>query len=274
MDREGDIFDVLFEATREGRNSRVIIRAKNNRAIDEEAGRIFEALEAEEPVAEMKVAVPRRPDREPRIATLAVRFKKVKVLVPRHRPKSSGLEPIEVMAVSAEEVDFPKGVDPVSWILLTTLPVDGAEAATQIVEWYACRWTIEVVFRILKTGCKMEERRLERRERLERCLAMDLIVAWRILYLTMVGRETPNLPCSVVFEDYEWKALWVFVHKSRDAVPKEPPTLQEVSLLIGRLGGHLARKRDGPPGPMTMWRGLQRLPDISEMWQIYEATLE
>ncbi len=123
---------------------------------------------------------------------------------------------------------------------------------------------------MLKSGCLVEECQLETRERLERCLAVDLIVAWRVLYLTMVGRETPNLPCSVVFEDYEWKALYVFVHKSRDAVPKEPPTLREVTRLIGRLGGHLGRKSDGHPGPMTLWRGLQRLPDISEMWQIFE----
>src|SRR3990172_6898217 len=155
-----------------------------------------------------------------------------------------------------------------SWTLLTTLPVDGAEDAIRVVECYACRWMIEVLFRVLKTGCLVEKRQLETRERLERCLAVDLIVAWRILYLTMVGRETPNLPCSAVFEEYEWKALYVFVHKSRDAVPKEPPTLREVTRLIGRLGGHLGRKSDGHPGPMTLWRGLQRLPDISEMWQI------
>ena len=269
-DRESDVYELLFEATRPETKCRLIARAMNNRTLLEEAGHVFDAVAAEEPVAEIVVGIPRRLDRKPRRATLAVRFKKVTLRVPPGRPKSSGLAPIEVMVVSAEEVDPPEGIEAVSWTLLTTLPVDGAEDAIRVVEWYACRWMIEVLFRVLKTGCLVEKRQLETRERLERCLAVDLIVAWRILYLTMVGRETPNLPCSAVFEEYEWKALYVFVHKSRDAVPKEPPTLREVTRLIGRLGGHLGRKSDGHPGPMTLWRGLQRLPDISEMWQIFE----
>ncbi len=88
--------------------------------------------------------------------------------------------------------------------------------------------------------------------------------------MTMVGRETPDLPCTVVFEDYEWKALWVFVFKDPNAPPETTPTLREVTRMIGRLGGHLGRKRDGEPGILTMWRGLQRLPDIAEMWQVFD----
>jgi len=87
----------------------------------------------------------------------------------------------------------------------------------------------------------------------------------------MIGRETPDLPCTVVFEDYEWKALYVFVFKSRTAVPATTPSLREITRTIGRLGGHLGRKSDGEPGVLTMWRGLQRLPDIAEMWQVFEG---
>jgi len=128
-------------------------------------------------------------------------------------------------------------------------------------------WHSEVFFRILESGCKAEARQLETLERLQRCLVIDSIVAWRVLYLTTLGRETPDLPCTVVFEDHEWRAAWAFV--KRDAkVPEEAPSLREFVRLIGRLGGHLGRKSDKEPGPMTMWRGLQRLPDLAGMWLI------
>jgi len=78
---------------------------------------------------------------------------------------------------------------------------------------------------------------------------------------------TRTLPCTVVFEEHEWQGAWAFVNRNV-RIPDETPTLGELVRLIRRLGGHLGRKRDGPPGPMTMWRGLQRLPDIAGMWLI------
>jgi hypothetical protein len=104
-------------------------------------------------------------------------------------------------------------------------------------------------------------------ERLVNCLAADSIVAWMVHYLTILGRKTPDLSCTVVFEESEWKAVWVYIHKTRE-FPSSVPTLAEFIGLVGRLGGHLARKGDGPPGTETLWKGLQRVPDLAGMWQL------
>jgi len=107
-------------------------------------------------------------------------------------------------------------------------------------------------------------------------LIVDAVVAWRILLLTKLGREVPHLPCSVVFEEYEWKALYAFVHKTTEP-PKQEPSLQEVprtglpssAVFPGLRQGRLGRKSDGQPGSMTRWCGLHRLTDIAEAWRVF-----
>ena len=95
-------------------------------------------------------------------------------------------------------------------MLLTTLPVTCFEQATEKLMWYARRWGIEVLHRTLKSGCRIEQRQLGQADRIEACLAIDLVVAWRIYYLSKLGREVPQAPCTVYFEDAEWKALMVY----------------------------------------------------------------
>ena len=271
FDREGDTYDVLATARLDGRQGRILIRAQADRRLQHPQQKIWSHLFAQPVSTTMTIEVPRKVRTKNRTADLSIRFAKVTVLPPGDRPRSAGNLPVEVCAVLAYEDQPPAGQKPISWMLLTTVSVESAQDAWSIVQWYSCRWLIEILFKVLKTGCTAEERQLETVERLKRCLAIDLVVAWRILYLTMIGRETPDLPCTVVFEDYEWKALWVFVFKSRTAPPATTPTLREVTRTIGRLGGHLGRKGDGEPGILTMWRGLQRLPDIAEMWQVFEG---
>jgi hypothetical protein len=271
FDREGDVYEVLATAAMDDRLGRVLVRAKADRRLLHPQQRIWNCLEAQTVAMSVAIEVPKKTHQTGRTAELSIRFASVTVRPPDDRPKSEGNTQVPIYAVYAHEEHPPKGQKPISWMLLTTVPVESAEQAWTIVQWYSCRWLIEILFKVLKTGCAAEERQLETAERLRRCLAIDLVVAWRILYLTMIGRETPDLPCTVVFEDYEWKALYVFVFKSRNAAPAKTPTLREVTRTIGRLGGHLGRKGDGEPGVLTMWRGLQRLPDIAEMWQVFEG---
>ena len=108
-------------------------------------------------------------------------------------------------------------------------------------------------------------RQLQTLRGLRNCLALDSLVAWRVLQLTMLGREAPDLPCDVVFEEYEWKALFCFVHKTTEP-PDTPPTLNDAILMVARIGGFLARKSDGFPGATVLWRGLQELTTISFAW--------
>ena len=148
----------------------------------------------------------------------------------------------------------------IEWFLLTSLAVDDFDSAAEIVQWYLCRWQIEVFFRVLKSGCEVEELQLELSDRLERAIAFFLIVAWRVLFLTMLGRTCPDLPCDAVFATEEWRMVYIVAKRRKP--PSKPPTLNEIIRLVASFGGFLNRKRDGEPGPKTLWIGLQRVRDF------------
>jgi len=139
--------------------------------------------------------------------------------------------------------------------------------AQKRVERYAGRWRIEVYHRTLKSSCRIEDRQLGMAESSRACLGIDMVVAWRIYHLTILGRVTPDVDCTVFFGNVEWKALCCYVTK-KPTPPATPPSLKEAIRMVARMGGFLGRKRDGPPGTTTLWRGLQRLDTASEMYGI------
>ena len=94
-----------------------------------------------------------------------------------------------------------------------------------------------------------------------------MVVAWRVYYLAMLGREIPEMPCTVFFKDIEWKALWCYANKT-PVLPPKPPSILKAVLMVGAMGGHLGRKGDGFPGTQTLWRGLERLSIATEMYEI------
>ena len=143
---------------------------------------------------------------------------------------------------------------------LTNIEITSAEDIMEKIQWYLCRWQIEIYFRILKSGCQIEELQLEHIERLQPALAMYMIVAWRVLYLTMLGRECPELSCDLVFDTNEWQAIYLVSKK--EAPPKEPPQLNEIMRMLASFGGFLGRKGDGEPAPKSIWIGLQRARDF------------
>lgn len=126
---------------------------------------------------------------------------------------------------------------------------------------------VEVFFRVLKSGCRVEQRRFEQVDRLLPCLAVYLIVTWRTLYVCRLGRSCPEISCEAVFESGEWQSVYQVVR--REKPPKEPPKLQEMVRMVAQLGGYVNRKRDDEPGPQTVWLGLQRLHDIALCWQVF-----
>ncbi len=127
-------------------------------------------------------------------------FAKVKL----NPPKRKQLPPVTVWAVYAREIDYSSEVkSPIEWMLLTTVAVCNFEEAAERLAWYACRWGIEVYRRTLKSGCRIEDRRLNNADRIEACLAIDLVVAWRIYWLTKQGRETPDIPCDIFLSEDE-----------------------------------------------------------------------
>lgn len=189
-------------------------------------------------------------------------------LRPPYRPDKK-LRAVEVTAILAWEENPPDRVEPIEWLLLTNLAVVSAEEAQEKVQWYVCRWQIEIYFRILKSGCRVEELQLQERDRLEVALALYMIIAWRVLYLIMLGRTLPELSCEAVLAPEEWKAVYLVTQKKKP--PSHPPVLQDVLVMIAKLGGFLARKADGLPGPKALWIGLQRTRDFVLALEAREA---
>jgi hypothetical protein len=207
----------------------------------------------------------RRQPRGARPAEVEVRAARVTLRAP-WRPQEP-LPDVTVNVVMVYEPNPPEGEPPVEWILLTNLPIETLDQIRQVIQSYCVRWLIEVFFRTLKSGCRVEGRRFEHVERFQRCLAIYLIVTWRTLYVCRLGRELPDISCEAVFDPMEWRSVYQVVH--RKAPPPTPPTLAEMVRMVAQLGGYVNRKRDDPPGPQTIWLGLQRTHDIALCWQLF-----
>lgn len=134
------------------------------------------------------------------------------------------------------------------------------------------RWNIEVYHRVLKSGCRIEDRRLGDAKTLQAFLAIDLAVAWRIFRLTILGRKVPDVSCEVFFREEEWKALYVY-HTKNSHPPEIPPTLNKAIRMMAKLGGFIGRKNDGEPGTISLWRGIQRLDEITETFSIMSTIM-
>lgn len=263
-DREADLYELFALAAQTPEGPDLLVRAERTRNRRVEQGLLWDHL-ATQPVAGFQeVHVPRKGSRPARTARLAVRYAAVELQPPTTKPT---LPPVQAWAVSAREMDYDaRSVSsPLSWTLVTTVETPDFEAACQRLLWYARRWGIEVYYRTLKSGCRIENRQLATTKRLEACLAIDMVVAWRVYHLVKIGRDTPDIPCTAYFEDAEWQALVAYVTK--DPTPRQdPPTLREATRMVASLGGFLGRKGDGEPGTQTLWLGLQRLDDITAMW--------
>ena len=224
---------------------------------------------------EAKVACEDRGRRQPRrsrSAEVEVRAGRV-TLQPPWRPNRK-LPEVPVNVVLVRELDPPYDDVPVEWIFLTGLPIEDAAQARRVVQCYTVRWMIEVAFRTLKSGCRVEQRRFEHVDRFLPCLAVYLIVTWRTLYICRLSRALPDDSCQRVFQPSEWKAVCQVVR--RGSPPTAPPTLSEMVRMVAQLEGHVNYRRPEPPGPPTVWLGLQRVHDIAMCWQLFgpEATTE
>lgn len=257
-DREADIYELFAERHQaQAPYAEWLIRAEHDRLLADR--RKLWAATAQAPIlARVEFDLPATAKRTARHIEQTLRVAEVTLKAP-YRP-GQRLPNVKVTAVLAQEEHPPPGEEPVSWLLLTSLSVDSAEQAIEILQWYLCRWSIEIFFKILKSGCTIERLQLEKVERLEPALAFYLIIAWRVLYLTMLGRACPELPCNVVFADDEWQAVYIVA--KRQPPPEAPPTLDEMVRLVAGFGGFLNRKCDGFPGPQTLWIGLQRIRDF------------
>lgn len=147
----------------------------------------------------------------------------------------------------------------------TTLPMKSPEEVQRVVEFYTRRWQIEIFFRTLNSGCRIERRLFEQLPRTLNCLAVYPIIAWRVMYLCYLGRECPDMDCELIFSPSEWKSVYSIVHGRE--LPTKPPRLNDLIRMIATLGGYVDPKTE--PGPQTLWTGLQRLHCFSLAWDTF-----
>lgn len=268
-DREGDLYEVLVETRDALQKVEFVIRSNKDRRLPERdpeaAGNTWIKLHdrlAESSVrAAQTIDLPRTSKRAARTAVVEVRADTFTLKPPQTKSK---LGTVTVNVIEVRETNPPADGTAVHWILLTSLPITSVAEILLAVDYYTARWTIESYFRVLKSGCTIEDLQLETTPRVQRCLMLYRIIAWRVMHLTYLGRECPELPCDVVFADHEWQPVWQIVKQSPP--PKTPPPLAEFVRTLATLGGYNHRKHDGPPGPQTLWLALRRMTDFSLAW--------
>jgi Transposase DNA-binding/Transposase DDE domain len=221
-DREADFFE-LFEEQCRHRRVDLIVRANHNRAILEQPYKLFEAVRQAPCQRKVQASVPyqsarpklskkkARPGRPSRQANLEVRYQRVQLCPPSyHREKG----PIDIWVIHAVEACPPAGAEAIEWFVLTTVDIHSGEDAVQCLRWYCLRWRIEDWHRVLKSGCGVERIAHETAERIQRAIAINLVIAWRIMVMTLLGRQTPGLPADVLFSDLEIRVLDAYSKKT------------------------------------------------------------
>jgi hypothetical protein len=268
-DREADIYELFVRALSEPGTPKLLVRADaHERSVDGGEQKVWQYMRGRRETSQRLVNLPRKGNRRARVADLQMRFAHVQLEPPEAKRR---LGAVRLWAVYVTEPNAPAGGEPVEWMLWTTVPVRSDEEAWEKVQWYRRRWEIEEFHRTLKSGCRIEDRQLEDRARFENCLAIDLVVAWRIQNAKKLAREQPDLPAAELFEEPEIQVLNALRKPEERHTPLSARTAVR---LTAQLGGFLGRTGDGEPGSITLWRGMTRLQAMKEGWQLALAHLQ
>ena len=223
-DREADIFE-LFDYQSEHPDVELLIRAAHERSSQRRGFvSLFEQLRGSSLKQSFTLKVPLQSARSGksnqkptegsdfRTAQMQLRYKAIKLPPPDstlHRKK----EPINLSMIHLVEVAAPDGTTPIEWFLITTLPVNSDEDALKYVKWYRSRWRIEEWHRVLKSGCKIEKVKNRTAGNIKRAIAVDLVVAWRIMLMCLLGRQAKELPSEIIFTPLELEVLEAYALK-------------------------------------------------------------
>lgn len=264
-DREGDIYEVLAAAQTRPAGAAFVIRGNQDRAVTRGKGTRPQSvrllLHLAPVLGRAVLEVPAGPGRTARTAQVTVQAEAV-TFRPPYRPDGK-LPPITVHAVLVREVGPPRGEPPIEWLLLTSLPIAELGDIQRVLQYYACRWEIEVFFRLWKSGCHVEDFQWRTRAKLAPCLALCAVLAWRLHWVGRLGQSDPDAPCTLAFAEQEWVVMAMLANGGR---PASPPSMSTVLGWLAKIGGFAGRKADGPPGPVVLMRGWLR---IQEAFRLY-----
>jgi len=263
-DREADIYELFFSAYEA--NTDLLIRAKHNRKTAEGSA-VWDLVSSQPPVATVTLELPDPSGKKKQTIKAQIRYQPVKIL----RPASSKDQYESVDLTAIEIIEVPKKgrkkEDIIHWKLLTTLDIKSVSEALKCVKWYTYRWLIERFHYVLKSGTKIEELQLKQAESLQKAITVYSMAAFRIMQLVYKARHYPQVSCETVLTPAQWKVLCILIYKKKE-IPLQPPTLYQAVMWIGKLGGHLGRKSDGPPGLKTVWIGYQQLCSATNVYEI------
>ena len=252
-DRESDLLALLVRARELGHAADYLVRCQHNRVLPE-GGKLWAAVLQSSPLGRIRFELPAGRGRKARTVEQELRAQRLRL-----DDRQGGH--VEVTCLIASEVGAPVGAKPVVWRLLTNRSAATLAEAIELVDWYRARWEVELLFLTLKEGCRIEALQLSSMERIERALALYLVVAWRIGLLMRLGRACPDEDAERLLTREEWQAAWIVARKRP---PDKTPTLRTALHMIAALGGFLGRKADGEPGVKSLWIGLQRLASCVE----------
>jgi Transposase DNA-binding/Transposase Tn5 dimerisation domain len=254
FDREGDVHEAMQHISNSPHGA--IIRAAQNRSVVGAIDIAFDAVAAAPKLGVHRLDAPTQPGTKRRAAQLELRSIQLTTAPSHNYPKR---QPLTWTLVEAREVDPPVGSEPLHWLLWTTEPAGTLPEVVELVRRYGLRWRIEDFHLTLKSGCQVEKLQLETAERLTKAIILYSAVALRIMALRDLAREKPTIPCTAVLTTEQWQALFIYIEERQPTAADKIPTIKQATLWIGRLGGHLNRKRDGMPGVRTLWRGWRDL---------------
>lgn len=263
-DREADIYELFFCGCEP--ETDLLIRARHNRNLSE-GSHLWDAVAQQPALAKEELQIPDNKGIKRVPIEVEVRYQNVEILRPsksKHQYQSVELTAIEVRQISPKHQ---WQEEPVHWKLLTTLPVINVTEALQCVRWYSYRWLIERFHFVLKSGTKVEELQLKQADSLQKAIHVFSIVAMRIMQIVYLSRSKPEVSCEIVLPKAQWAVLYMLIHRTKE-LPLQPPTMSEAVKWIGKLGGHLGRKSDGPPGLKAVWLGYQRIIDAASIYEI------
>jgi len=263
-DREADVYELFFHA--HICNTDLLIRARHNRSLSN-GSPLWDSISAEPAAATVNLDIPDKTGKKKLQVEAEVRYHEVEILRPRNNKDS--YESVTLTAIEIKEKNSEKRNDGdiIHWKLLTTLEIKSVSDALQCVEWYTYRWLIERFHYVLKSGTKIEELQLKDAESLQKAIAVYSMAAFRVMQLVYESRHHPKISCEVVLTRAQWITLHMLI-RGNSKIPTQPPSLQQAVMWIGRLGGHLGRKSDGPPGLKTVWQGYQQLCNAASVYEL------
>ena len=260
-DREADIYEFFEECRNLGAN--YVVRVLQNRVVlhEDETKSIRKSVLESKVCGTINVAIVGREGEKAKQVVVSVRFAEVTMKNPKSKNFDSGFQ---AYAIYLDELNPVSEEERLNWLLLTNIPVTDLEGATEKINWYKRRWSVETYHKVLKSGCKVESSRLEHIDRLNLYITMMGIVAWRLFWMTHIARSEPDKPASAVLTELELQALSFLAGKKKKIVVPIKTTFQAIT-EIAKLGGFLGRKSDGFPGPIVVWRGWEKLSNATDL---------